>query len=234
MTPTLRMKPLVILLALAGLRILVGAQEATTGPLYHEAVREFTSMKTTIYQHKTEVDREAGSYKYDCVHFVSYAMRETAPQAWETILREMQIAKGRIPGPTSYQKFFARLLEAPQAGWEPVRRAAELRPGDVVSWQYKTARASGHAVIIAGLPQQAADGSWKVKVYDATSTPHAEDSRPDDPRAQVYDITGRRSGLGHGVMAFSVDTTTGALTGYRWTPKGKIILCPIGAGRPLR
>lgn len=210
------------------------AEELSAGPLYHEAVKEFTSMKSTLYQHKTEVDRRAGSYKYDCVRFVSYAMQQVAPQAWETIIRARNIAKGHIPSPASYQQFFATLKEKPQRGWEAVSRAADLRPGDVVSWDYKTERANGHAVIIADKPKQAADGSWSVKVYDATSTPHAEDSRPDDPRAQVFETTGRKSGLGHGVMAFSVDPTTGALTGYRWTPKGKIVPCPIGAGRPLK
>lgn len=210
----------------------VFAQETSEGPLFHEAEREFTSMKTTLYQHKTEVDRGAGSYKYDCVRFVSYAMREAAPKAWETIVKEMQIGKGRVPSPPSYQKFFARLQEKPLAGWAAVARASDLRPGDVVSWDYKTERANGHAVIIAGLPKQTKNGSWEVKVYDATSTPHAEDSRPNDSRAQVFETTGRRSGLGQGVMAFSVDAATGALTGYRWTPKGKVILCPIGAGRP--
>lgn len=228
------MKPFLVLLALTGIQTAAGTQEAPAGPLYDEAVREFKSMKTTLYQHKTEVDRAAGSYRYDCVRFISYAMREAAPVAWESLLREMQIGKGRIPSPPSYQKFFARLMEKPQTGWEAVRRAADLRPGDVVSWDYKTERASGHAVIIAGIPKQRADGSWEVKVYDATSTPHAEDSRPTDERAQVFETTGRRSGLGHGVMAFAVDPASGALTGYRWTPKGKIIVCPIGAGRPLK
>lgn len=191
-------------------------------------------MKTTRYQHKTEVDLDAGSYKYDCVRFVSYAMREAAPMAWESILRARGIAKGKIPSPPSYQQFFTTLLANPQPGWEVVARVADLCPGDVVSWEYKTERASGHAVIIASLPKQSADGSWGVKVYDATSSPHAEDSRPNDVRAQVFEVTGRRSGLGHGLMAFCADARTGALVGYRWTPKGKIIICPIAAGRPIK
>jgi hypothetical protein len=102
----------------------------------------------------------------------------------------------------------------------------------VVSWDYKTERATGHAVIIASLPKQATDDSWEVQVYDATSSPHAADSRPTDERAQIYDVTGRRSGLGLGTMALTADPATGALTGYRWTTKGKRIACPIGAGRP--
>lgn len=207
-------------------------QEAQEAPLYAEAVREFTEMKATIYQHKTEVDRENGVYKYDCVEFVSYAMRQAAPRAWGTIIEEMRIPRGRIPSPPSYQKFFSRIAKEPKAGWEAVVRAADLRPGDIVSWDYKTARASGHAVVIAGMPEQREVGQWVVKVFDSTSTPHGEDSRQSDDRTRVYEVTGRRSGLGHGVMAFTCDVASGELTGYRWTPSGKTILCPIGAGRP--
>lgn len=210
----------------------VGA--AAAGPLFHEAEKEFTTMKTTLYQHKTEVDRAAGSYKYDCALFVSYAMRQAAPVAFKTILTEMQIARGYVPSPPKYQKFFTLLAKKPLAGWEAVPRVGDLRPGDVVSWEYKTERANGHAVIIADVPKQEADGSWAVKVYDSTSTPHLEDSRPNDSRAQVFETTGRKSGLGHGIMAFTADPATGAFTGYRWTPSGKIIVCPIAAGRPKK
>jgi hypothetical protein len=227
------MKPPLALVVSLSFGSLVGvAQESPSAPLYREAVSEFTSMKTTLYQHKTEVDREAGSYKYDCVQFVSYALRQAAPVAWESVFRARGLAKGRIPSPPSYQQFFASLSETPQPGWEAVRGAKDLQPGDVVSWDYKTERATGHAVIIASLPKQVADDSWEVQVYDATSTPHTADSRPTDERAQIYDVTGRRSGLGLGTMALTADPATGALTGYRWTTKGKSIACPIGAGRP--
>ena len=210
------------------------AEEPPAGPLYREAVKEFTTMKSTLYQHKTEVDRKTGSYKYDCVGFVSYAMKQTTPLAWESIVRARAIAKGFIPSPPSYQKFFASLTEKRQTGWEAVPRAADLRLGDVIAWDYKTERANGHAVITASAPKQKADGSWEAEVYDSTSTPHADDSRTTDERAQVLEVTGRHSGLGHGVMAFTADPATGALTGYRWSPKAKTTLCPIGAGRPLK
>jgi hypothetical protein len=146
------MKPPLALVVSLSFGSLVGvAQEPPSAPLYREAVSEFTSMKTTLYQHKTEVDREAGSYKYDCVQFVSYALRQAAPVAWESVFRARGLAKGRIPSPPSYQQFFASLSETPQPGWEAVRGAKDLQPGDVVSWDYKTERATGHAVIIAAV-----------------------------------------------------------------------------------
>src|SRR6185436_11551289 len=118
---------------------------------------------------------------------------------------------GRIPSPVSYQRFFASLSTNSQPGWQAVTNAAALRPGDVISWEHKTATAVGHAVIIGGMPEAGPDGSWTVKVYDSTSSPHTDDSRPNDPRAQVMESNGRPSGLGHGVMVFMADPATGAL-----------------------
>ena len=212
---------------------LKGSEPAVTcGPLYHEATNEFATMTTTLYQYWLRVDREAGSYKYDCVGFVSYALRQAAPKAWETTVKVTGIAKGRIPSPPRYRAFFADLADRPRAGWEAVTRASELRPGDVVAWAHKTKTSNGHAVVIGSVPVRLPDGAWLVEVYDSTSSPHGDDSRPDDPRAQPVAGSGRHSGLGHGVMVFVVDPVSGALTGVRWSPKAKAITVPIAAGRP--
>ncbi len=203
-----------------------------SGPLFQEATNEFGTMKTTVYQYQTQVDREAGSYRYDCVGFVSYALKRVAPQAWATTVKATGIAKGRIPSPPHYQAFFASLAGKPQPGWEAVTKASELRPGDVVAWEQKTKSAVGHAVVIGSTPVPEPDGSWLVQVYDSTSSPHSDDSRPHDPRAQVLVSSGRPSGLGHGVMVFMADPVSGALTGLRWSLKAKPTLVPIAAARP--
>jgi len=202
------------------------------GPLFYEATNEFGTMATTSYQHGTRTDRDAGSYRYDCVGFVSYALKQAAPQAWVTTVKVTGIAKGRIPSPPRYRAFLAGLAQKPQPGWEAVTRGSDLRPGDVVAWEHKTETSSGHAVIIGGIPVPAQDGSWVVEVFDSTSSPHGDDSRPTDPRAQVLASTGRHSGLGHGVMVFITDPAPGALTGVRWGPKARAITVPIAAGRP--
>ena len=189
-------------------------------------------MTTTFYQHKTKVDPAAGIYYYDCVGFVSDALKRAAPQAWATVAKITGIAKGRIPSPLRYRKFFASLTEKPQPGWEAVTRASDLRPGDVVAWEYKTKTAVGHAVVIGGTPVSVLHGSWMVEVYDSTSSPHSDDSRSKDQRAQVLASTDRRSGLGHGVMVFLADPASGALIGFRWSPKARAITVPIAAGRP--
>jgi hypothetical protein len=202
------------------------------GPLFHEATNQFQTMTTTLYQHQTRVDRTAGSYRYDCVGFVSYALKQAAPQARASAFKALDIKPGRIPSPPQYQVFFASLAKKPQPGWQAVTKAAELRPGDVVSWEKRTKTASGHAVVIGSVPVAGPEGTWVVEVYDSTASPHGDDSRPNDPRAEVLATNGRRSGLGRGLMAFTADPATGAFTGYRWRPKSKTTTVPIAAGRP--
>ncbi len=216
----------------SGVRLWSADRSVAESPLLIEASHEFKTMTTTLYQYQTRVDRAAGSYKYDCVGFVSYALRQAAPQAWDSVFKATGIAKGRIPSPPRYRGFFASLGEKPQRGWEAVIKPSELRPGDVVAWEHKTESAVGHAVIIGGVPVLGEDGSWVVEVYDSTSSPHADDSRRVDKRAQVLERTGRPSGLGRGVMAFVADPESGALVGLRWSPKAKTLITPIAAGRP--
>lgn len=137
-----------------------------------------------------------------------------------------------VPDPGKYAAFFASLAAKSQPGWQAVVKASDLRPGDVVAWKRETATSNGHAVVIAGIPVAGPDGIWIVEVFDSTSSPHGEDSRPNDPRAQALPESGKRSGLGRGLMAFTADPVTGALNGYRWSPKAKTDICPIAAGRP--
>lgn len=204
----------------------------SAGPLFHEATNQFQAMTTTLYQHQTRVDRTTGSYRYDCVGFVSYALKQAAPQARESAFKALAIEPGRIPTPAKYVAFFASLAEKPQPGWLAVAKASELRPGDVVAWERITATSNGHAVVITSVPVAAPEGVWVVEVYDSTASPHGDDSRPKDQRAAVLATSGQRSGLGRGLMAFTADPATGALTGYRWSPKAKTTIVPIAAGRP--
>ena len=220
-------------IAVAVVGALRGAEPPSAGgPLFREATHEFRTMTSTLYQHRTAVDRDAGSYRYDCVGFVSYALRHAAPEAWATAVRVTGIANGRIPSPLRYRAFFAGLAEKPQPGWQSVTKVSDLRRGDVVAWEHKTKSAVGHAVVIGGVPVPGPGGSCLVEVYDSTSSPHSDDSRRTDERAQVLASTGQHSGLGHGVMVFLADPVSGAPTGLRWSAEAQAIQVPIAAGRP--
>ena len=216
----------------AAMQAHAGDLQPIEGPLFREAAREFKTMQSTQYQHKTQVDPTDGNYRYDCVGFVSYALKLAAPQARESAFKTLEIKPGWFPTPGKYAAFFASLEKKSQPGWLAVAKASELRPGDIVAWQRETATSNGHAVVIASVPVAGPDGIWIVEVFDSTSSPHSEDSRPSDPRAQALPENGRRSGLGRGVMAFTADPVSGALNGYRWSLKAKTDICPIAAGRP--
>ena len=205
---------------------------AVGGRFFGEVTNEFKTMTTTRYQHKTQVDRLVGSYQYDCVGFVSYVLRQSAPQAWASVVSVCGIRRGYFPSPPRYQTFFAGLGGTPQPGWQGITKVSELRPGDIVSWNHKTKTAVGHAVVIASIPSPEPGGLWVVEVYDSTASPHLDDSRSGDSRAEAMEPGGRRSGLGHGVMALIADPVSGALIGHRWSPKAKTIIAPTAAGRP--
>lgn len=204
-------------------------------PLLTEAKRQFDTMKSTFYQYRIEVDRDAGSYRYDCVGFVSYSLKQVAPEAWASVFKATGIGKNRIPSPPKYQVFFASLSTTPQPGWQAVTKVSDLKPGDIVSWDHRTKSAVGHAVILASTPQPLPDkeGSWKVEIYDSTSSPHSDDTRPTDDRAQPLPSNGRRSGLGKGTMVLVADPATGRLTGLAWSLRAKAVTVPIAAGRPV-
>ena len=204
-------------------------------PLLTEAKHQFETMKSTFYQYRIEVDRKAGSYRYDCVGFVSYSLQQAAPEAWASVFKATGIGKNRIPSPPKYQVFFANLSTTSQPGWQAVTKTNDLRPGDIVSWDHRTKSAVGHAVILAStpLPLPGKEGSWKVEVYDSTGSPHSDDTRPTDDRAQPLPSNGRRSGLGRGTMVLVADPATGRLTGLAWSLKAKAVTVPIAAGRPV-
>ena len=89
------MKHASIIFAAALLGHSAATLHSAEAPLLTEAEEQFKSMTTTLYQHKTEVDRTTGSYRYDCVGFVSYALKHAAPQAWASAFKATGIDKGR-------------------------------------------------------------------------------------------------------------------------------------------
>ncbi len=106
----------------------------------------------------------------------------------------------------------------------------QLRGGDVLAWAHRSSHASGHAVLLAATPEPIGPGLWQVRVLDANSTPHQDDSRPQDRRAEAFERTGRPSGLGQGVIALLVDPAAGGLRGFRWRPARPSVLARSGPG----
>jgi hypothetical protein len=218
------------------------AATSTVGPLLGEAVREYTTMTATRYQHRNVENAAAGTYFYDCVGFVTYALSQAAPTADATIRRAYNIAPNRVPAPGRFVSLFGT-LDGSQPGWEPVATVASLRPGDVVAWSYDTATSSnepghdhasrGHAFVVASVPQPSGTDSYLVQVWDSTGTPHGpNDTRRTNPK-NLPDAGGKPSGLGTGTVRLDA-SPDGSLATVHWSPtSGPVPAAHFGMGRPV-
>lgn len=171
--------------------------------LLAEADRELAAMRSTQYQHHTDVDESAGSYDYDCSGLVDYALGRAAPAA----LAALPVTKSR-PLAADFERHLAAATTG--AGpWRAVPTVGELAPGDLVAWlatEDSTTDDTGHVMIVAAAPRPNPDraGEWLVRVIDSTVSPHADDSRhkPD-------------TGLGVGVIGLVTDQA-GRPTAFYW------------------
>ena len=233
-------------LSAALLAVPVGAStpdQATpsAAPVLAEAQHEFTTMTATRYQHHNVENAAAGTYFYDCVGFVTYALSQAAPVAHSTIMTKFSVRQGRVPSPGLYVQLFDQ-LDGSQAGWAPVHRVADLLPGDIVSWSYDNATSSnepghehasrGHAFVVAAAPQADGTNSFLVQVFDSTGTPHGpKDSRRTNPK-NLPGPNGKPSGLGTGTVRLDADAA-GALVNVHWTPtSGTVSAADFAMGAP--
>jgi len=230
---------------LAGI-LLSGLVLAQTPPsaslLLEEGQRELSLMWTSSYQHKTQVDEPSGQFDYDCSGFVDYALKKVAPAAY----KELPISKASAKRPLAqdFYNFFSSLtgssltgssltgsrLTGKTAHWEPIGKATDLKPGDLVSWLRppdNDSNNTGHVMLVrarAALnprdPQEVL-----VEVLDSTTSPHAQDSR-------AQGQSGR--GLGIGTIGILTDAAGQALA-YHWRGglSRKEEATPIAFGRLL-
>jgi len=171
--------------------------------LLAEAHRELGAVVESHYTHRSRVSEAAGVFDYDCSGFVGYALARAAPEALQTLVD----ATVRRPLAKNFEAFFA----APRPPWTPVKRAADLVPGDLIAWlepPAKHSRNTGHVMIVDRPPRLGARrGELAIAVIDSSHSGHgAADARNRD----------HRSGLGAGEIILVTDAA-GRPTGYRWS-----------------
>ena len=187
----------------ANSRILPAAGGGGSSALIGEARRELGAMRTTDYQHETDVDEGAGQFYYDCSGFVDYALAKADPAALHGVPSTGSGEHG--PLATDYEHH----LSQGGAGWQKVAGVSELQPGDVVAWlatASSTTKDTGHVFVVAQRPTRnpkRAD-EWLVKIIDSTVAGHASDSRPQGTK-----------GLGTGTVGLEVDPS-GQPMGFYW------------------
>lgn len=179
----------------------------TEGPaaLLGEVRRELAAMRTTRYQHKTEVDEASGRFFYDCSGLLDYALRHALPTAASALPTSTSVR----PLAGDIERYLHGGLTAPIDGWQAVGRVDALQSGDVVAWlatEDSTTGDTGHVMIALAAPvaNPARAGEWLLPVADSTLNPHASDSRhPGD------------TGLGTGTIGLVTDSA-GVPTAFYW------------------
>ncbi|GAB4215937.1 MAG: hypothetical protein OHK0013_41920 [Sandaracinaceae bacterium] len=182
------------------------------------------TMRETRYQHATVVREREGVYLWDCSGMAAWVLRRAAPVAMRQITRPRPVARD-----------FVRAIErAPAeraaAGWQRIERLADARPGDLFAWRRPRgfpSRNTGHVgfVVDRPLPVQGMPGAYAVRVADATSFGHQDDTRADD----------EDGGFGFGTLVFLTDEA-GRGTSYGWlgTQSEGYVVTPIVIGRVSR
>lgn len=162
-------------------------------------------IRTTRYQHRTEVREARGLYAWDCSGMAEWILDRAAPAAREAVPGERPVARD----------FFRTIdrapIERPRRGWQRLARIAEARPGDVFAWLRPPdwpRGITGHVGFVVGPPEHVAGlpGGWLLRIADSTSYPHQDDSRSADGPG----------GFGIGRILF-IEDARGEITAYGWT-----------------
>ena len=182
--------------------------------LLNEAQRELATMKSSHYQHHTDVDESKGVFNYDCSGFIDYALQKVAPAAYA----EISISKPSSQRPLAqdFYNLFARSRSVRLAKstsktshWQQVPKVDRLQAGDIVAWlrpPESDSNNTGHVMIIASGPRINPDRADEIliPVIDSTSSPHANDTRRQG-----------ETGLGRGTIG-AIFNDRGKAIAYRW------------------
>jgi hypothetical protein len=194
---------------------------ATDSPLLDEVCRQLRNMRTTRYRHTTTVREDAGEYVYDCSGLLDYALYECARPA----LLALPTSTKLRPLARDYVAHLRRVADGLPGPWTAPASLAELRPGDVIAWLTPSGSShnnTGHVVVVLEPPVRnpARPAEWLVRIVDATSTPHTDDSRD-----------GRATGLGTGTIGLLADEE-GHPVAYYWrggvSPTAKYTVMVLG------
>ena len=162
-------------------------------------------LTSTKYQHRISVDARKGIYRWDCSIMAAWILERTAPVARRAIGVEKPLAR-------DFHRAIARArTDRPDRGWQRLTDVAALAPGDVFAWlkpeMFKERANTGHVGFAVAKPRRHPRFAdiWLLRVADATTELHGEDSRP----------PGGEGGFGTATIAFLVDAT-GAPRAYGW------------------
>jgi hypothetical protein len=206
--------------------LLAAAAPATqpSSPIPARAHRVLATLRTTTYQHVTDIDEATGEYNCDCSGLVSWLLRKELPAHYKAVSFP---AKYKHPRAVEFRDAFAAAPADPKPGdlWQRVDRLPDARPGDIWAWRkdpLPETGVTGHIVLFDSVPKQVADGVYEVVVIDSTSRPHHDDTRKPD-----------QTGVGRGTMYFKTDADGRPVAYAGRSPDGPFSRQPMSIGRPV-
>lgn len=182
-------------------------------------VRE--SLVETRYEHVTKVRARQGIYLWDCSGMAAWMLKRSAPRAHAALGDGRAVAR-------DFHRVIARAPAArARSGWQRVASVADARPGDVIAWlkpRESTSRNTGHVAFLLERPTPVPgrDGVWALRIADATSFGHQDDTRAADSGG----------GFGEGTLLVLADEN-GQPYAYGWkgTLSQAVLLTSIVFGR---
>ncbi len=164
------------------------------------------TVKYTEYSHGLAVDVRRGIYVFDCSSMAQWVLKRATPVAENTLSRGLSWR----PLAADFQRRIARAQPGNErGGWRRVARVEDAQPGDVIAWlkpKIIDSKNTGHVAFVVLPPLRVAGYSdaYLVRVVDATSLLHADDTRQ------------AGSGFGFGTILLVVEPDTGAPRAYGW------------------
>jgi hypothetical protein len=179
------------------------------------------TLTETRYQHVTDVDESAGRYAWDCSGMAAWILRRGAPRALAALDSERPVAR-------DFHQVIARAPAVPdRTAWHRLPNIESLRPGDLFAWVRPPkwpSQSTGHVGFVLSRAERVAlvPGAYAVRVVDATSLPHQNDTRPADGAG----------GFGEGTLLLMTDEAHRP-TAYGWygTESRVVVVTKIVLGR---
>lgn len=182
------------------------------------------SLTHTAYEHRTRVRPKEGIYVWDCSAMAGWMLRKIAPRARKAM------NKGRPVARDFYRQIKRSPAHKARNGWRRLAHIEDVRPGDMFAWERPPgfpSRNTGHVGFAIEPPRPVPHwpGAYTLRIVDATSLPHQDDTRTREDGG----------GIGEGTILFMTDGS-GKGIGYGWfgARSRGVIVTDIGFARLSR